>query len=259
VTAFGLGWMPDAPDDRDYDAAGVLGAALAQGETPIVGSVLDQLGRPLQQGSLPSCVAQAVAKLLFAAHKRKGAVDPPLASRMAIWFLARATHGMQRYATGTHLRSAFLALNRFGFCPESKHPYDANLYATLPSTSALRASIDQARPTSYMRIFEEGEARIAAVRRAILAGFPVAFGTLVSDAFVAGRPGAVWDPPRGGGIAGGHAMIVAGYDQDDFVVLNSWGEGWGDRGLCRLSSEYVAWDETRDLWVVPDAQLYSEV
>ena len=28
-------------------------------------------------------------------------------------------------------------------------------------------------------------------------------------------------------LAGGHAFAIVGYDQDGFIVLNSWGRNWG--------------------------------
>ena len=38
---------------------------------------------------------------------------------------------------------------------------------------------------------------------------------------------------------GGHAMLLVGYDDGDgtFIVRNSWGADWGDRGYCRMSYE----------------------
>ena len=52
---------------------------------------------------------------------------------------------------------------------------------------------------------------------------------------------------------GGHAFVLVGYDQEGFLVLNSWGEGWGGYdgvpGLAHWS--YPDWAETvLDGWVL---------
>lgn len=246
----GLGWRPDAHDPRDLSAR----LRLLTDEPPPSASLRRLLGEPLDQGSLGSCVAHAVAKLLFASHRKQGVPDPPLASRLAVYYLARAAEGNERLDAGCTLRAAFRALNALGFCPESAWPYTLERFAEQPPVLAFQLAHDQRKPTDYYRLFEEGAARLDAVRRMVAAGLPVAFGTLVSPAFVADDfAGSIWDPPSLGAVAGGHAMVVGGYDEDGFDVLNSWGPEWGRAGWCRLSPTYLAWGETRDLWVARHA------
>ncbi|MGQ0669311.1 MAG: C1 family peptidase [Actinomycetota bacterium] len=38
---------------------------------------------------------------------------------------------------------------------------------------------------------------------------------------------------------GGHAVAIAGYTPDRFVVRNSWGTTWGDRGFAYASAAYA--------------------
>jgi hypothetical protein len=46
----------------------------------------------------------------------------------------------------------------------------------------------------------------------------------------------------------GHAFAIVGYDQDGFIVQNSWGNGWGTRGLAVLT--YDDWIKNGyDCWV----------
>ncbi|XP_020268121.1 zingipain-2-like [Asparagus officinalis] len=39
-------------------------------------------------------------------------------------------------------------------------------------------------------------------------------------------------------IQGSHAMVIVGYGEDNginyWIVMNSWGEEWGDEGYCRI-------------------------
>ena len=40
-------------------------------------------------------------------------------------------------------------------------------------------------------------------------------------------------------VRGGHAVCLAGYTKDYFIVRNSWGTGWGDRGFAYASNDYT--------------------
>jgi hypothetical protein len=47
---------------------------------------------------------------------------------------------------------------------------------------------------------------------------------------------------------GGHAFAIVGYNQEGFIVHNSWGDGWGTKGCAVLS--YEDWlDNAMDCWV----------
>ncbi len=47
---------------------------------------------------------------------------------------------------------------------------------------------------------------------------------------------------------GGHAFAIVGYDARGFLILNSWGTGWGDGGFATL--KYEDWlDNAMDCWV----------
>ena len=41
-------------------------------------------------------------------------------------------------------------------------------------------------------------------------------------------------------MRGGHAVTVVGYRTDGrFIVRNSWGTGWGDKGFAYPSEAYI--------------------
>lgn len=47
---------------------------------------------------------------------------------------------------------------------------------------------------------------------------------------------------------GGHAFVIIGYNQDGFIIQNSWGKGWGSGGRAVL--RYEDWlDNAMDCWV----------
>lgn len=73
-----------------------------------------------------------------------------------------------------------------------------------------------------------------AFRRALAAGFPIAFGMTLDQAFMDLPSGQVYDGPTGA-IIGSHALRVVGYKPGMFLIANSWGTSWCDGGFCWLS------------------------
>jgi hypothetical protein len=62
--------------------------------------------------------------------------------------------------------------------------------------------------------------------------------------------GRYWMIPRrkAGPSDGGHAFAIVGYNQNGFIIHNSWGTGWGTKGRAVLS--YEDWlDNAMDSWV----------
>lgn len=263
-----LGYVPDPPDQRDY-ALGLSDLGLSTAPPSQV-MLTEQLGPALDQGPLESCTAFATGKLVRSSHVRQGMGKPERLSEMAQWWYCRATHGMAAHNTGSYLRTNFQVLNEFGFCPSCLWPYvtEGDAWRRQPPVRALRGSYDQSthggRLAVYRRITETGLARIGAVQAALHAGYPVAYGTDVSEAFVRGElgHGPVLPPADGEPIAGGHAMVLGGYDHDTpdgrarFWSLNSWGQGWGDEGWWQMSADYLCDGRTRDLWVCEAAPVF---
>jgi hypothetical protein len=261
------GYRPDPYSEADkLYAFNLLGLKAAPSEHTLE----FYLGEALTQGGLGSCVAQAVAKAIWASHAQNPAVGvPKLASRLAIYYLARATHGMTKWDSGTHIRAAFQILNRFGFAVEELWPYTDSKqvvinglakFQMMPPTRVFRGGYDQAlknKPAVYRRILESGYERVDQVKEAIYAGFPVIFGTQVSKTFRRDAAiGHVLDPPTGN-FAGGHAMVIGAYTPHGAHVLNSWGKDFGNNGWVWLSWDYIAAPITRDLWTVRHAPPYS--
>ena len=52
---------------------------------------------------------------------------------------------------------------------------------------------------------------------------------------------------------GGHAVLAIGYDdsQGRFIVRNSWGQKWGDKGYFTMPYDYLTTpDLSDDFWVI---------
>lgn len=265
-----LGWLPDPlkrpGETPDFDADDVLAAAPPP---PPSHSLSALIGNDvLDQGSLGSCVANAGFQAIRIWHRGHNHTAAPLGSRLFGYWWARAYHDATKQDAGTYIRLFFQAIGKFGFCPEDVWPYKPHdkirgvpMWQKQPPLAALERGLAQktkGETLAYRRIYETGSERVQAVMRAVASGHPVVFGTDVPTSFGASD---VFDRPRAGeSIAGGHAMLIDGYDQSGarFDVLNSWGRGWGRNGRIWMTAEALTWSATRDLWIVEHAPVFEE-
>jgi hypothetical protein len=220
-------WQPDPFKAKDFDASTLLQAVKA---VPSKYSLRRLILNILNQESLGSCVANAIAQAVRAAHVQMGVPIPLLLSRLFSYYFARATHGDTQLDKGTWLRACFDAIRILGFCPEAFWPYDITKFNQFPSALAARAAADQATAVGYYRITSTGDQRIRDIQAAIAANHCVVFGTQVSNKFAEfGEGSAPLDTPTSSEtILGGHALTLAEYETlpSGTVVFhgpNSWG------------------------------------
>jgi len=245
--SYGLGYLPDPRDDRDQPFSV---SAQGLGVEPYMavdyrGSISDVL----HQSRLPSCVAQAICQGILLRERILGITDTELTSRFFTWWYARVQHGADDRVSGTHIRYGFKALKALGRPPESAWPQKIDDdYAKQKPPPQITMAAYPGRAASYHRVADAG--RVTEIKRCLSAGMPVVFGTTVGESFL-DRNG----PHTNVGIpeddyAGGHAMLIVGYDAEGVWVCNSWGENWRAGGFVHLTWDYIMWYETRDLWAV---------
>lgn len=211
---------------------------------------LSAYSTPSNQFELSSCVGNATADSVEILNAIAGYQAVQL-SRLFVYAMARIRSGDPKLENddGTHIRTAFDTLSRFGVCDEYLWPYNTALVGTSPSLKAQRQAVGH-RIHSYYRIDSDGDQRIADIVTALHAKHPVVFGTLVASEFQNVRDRTPLNRPGANAvILGGHAMIIVGYIGGNFLIKNSWGTGWGSHGFCVMSPEYITWDNTWDLWV----------
>ncbi len=261
------GWRPDPRTEtdpygdtvdlvaKDWNVKDFLAKAppkLADGDVD-----LSKYATDTNQWSLSSCAGNATAdsvEILDAIEEEDDAkadgrapVPQPQLSRLFVYNMARERAGELALDEGTYIRYCFDVLARFGICEENVWPYDEAKVFTSPTLKAQRRALGH-KIHGFYRIKSTEEQRLDDIVAALRAKHPVVFGTLIDHTFQADNGPTVIGPP-GSVTIGGHAMIVVGYVGGLFKVKNSWGPGWRDKGYCLMKPEYLAWDETQDLWV----------
>ncbi len=243
--------VADPADDRDrrYVADRQAGATRPAAVSPreyqhYVGTTWHQRGQ--------ECAGFALAAIANF-HLRRHRDDPtlPSVSRRMMYEVAQM-YDHESFESGSTLRGALKGWSRTGVALDEQWPYDArdedgSRHGTLDLARQLDA---RHRPLlSYSKI--DG-ADIATMQDALVAGYPL---------YVSSRIHVGWyrlflpdaDPTivrrSDDADKGGHAFVVAGYDERGFWVHNSWGPEWGTDGYALLS--YSEWIERHlDVWVV---------
>jgi len=236
----GLGYLRDPVDKRDWHLDRLaLGAA-----PPNAASLRSRVDTVLNQGATQSCVAHAWVQALRVGDHLDGRPSTEVASRLFVYFNARAMHDAEHQDAGTYLRTCAQGVVRFGRPAEHLWPFDTRHVNDHPSWKSYRAAYDWRGPRGYYRI---ASGDLNSIRVAVAAGKPVAFGMDVDLAFLADAGPHVIGPAEDAPV-GGHAMCVVGYDGGEFEVVNSWGTAWRDQGFARLTAARMA--TATDLWAV---------
>lgn len=198
------------------------------------------------QYDIGSCVGNGVVKQFRHVLKVNGQPDFD-ASRLFAYWIARTD---KLNDTGASIRDAFKAMNRYGLCSEKLHPYITKNFANTPSEEAFKEALDH-QTIRYERIPQSK----FAIQDAVSKGYPVVYGKLLYESFMSdqvARTGIVPVPNiRNEECYGGHCMVIFDYESFGTVEPNSWGRGWGDKGIATVPWEYVLNPELCfDFWVL---------
>jgi len=270
---YGLGWLPDYPDFRDYTPEHKtiqpllkqmkVGKAVKASLPPSVD--LRAWCPPIEdQGSLGSCTANAGVGMMEYFERRAFGkhID---ASRL---FLYKVTRNLLHWTgdTGAFLRSTMGALVLFGVPPEEYWPYKIADFDKEPS--AFCYAFGQAyQAISYYRLDPPGTSAaqlLNTIKTNLSGGLPSMFGfTVYSSYSQASATGKLPYPTPKEKIVGGHAIVAVGYDDKmkikntnpgavetvgAFLIRNSWGTGWGAAGYGWLPYQYVLSGLAEDWW-----------
>lgn len=222
----------------------------------------------VDQGDLGSCAGNATGQIIRGEMVRTGAgFEVPFPARRWLYELALIRQGTPGQDVGTNLATCLDCAAEFGYPPETVMPYDIAEFGKLPSPSHWHEAIDQRASSGlcYHQIHETGAARVLPVRQASTTGHLIAFGTTVTEEFCSSQPPELVDVPKAGDTyAGGHAMVICGYEaimgaRPRYLTLTSWGRDFGKGGFFWMSEEYITWYLTRDIWICSNVPHYSEV
>jgi C1A family cysteine protease len=223
------------------------------------------------QGELGSCTANAGT----AAYMMLKKINTEH-SRLYLYYEERRLEGTTDEDAGASMRSVGMALNKIGICTEELWPYIEKKFAEDPPNEADSDAINH-RITAYKKLLSS-----TAIKHYLAEKHgPVLIGMEVYESFEhISRDGFVPMPDTSDELLlGGHAVLVVGYDDNlkkqnkawnllkkivkiftgsngnteentgYFIVLNSWGTDWGDKGYFYLPYTFME-KHAFDFWVL---------
>ena len=210
-----------------------------------------------------SCVANAMAGAYEYLAKRELG-DSEDVSRLYIYYNARYLDGSHEEDAGSRMKTAIDGLIEYGACSEQLWPNDESMINDEPDEDAYTQG-------SNFRIVEAEyiETDLALWKETLAAGYPIAFALNTFKNFddASRNRGRVPMPKANAETRqthGWHAMLCVGYSDIDkvFIVRNSWGIEWGDKGYCYIPYDYVMHGDYNghDSWVIKSVENldYSE-
>lgn len=268
---YGLGWIPDYPDFRDYtEKTNKIKEVIALGrrteKLPVSVDLRDWCSPAEDQGKLGSCTAHAGVGVIEYYERRSFGkhID---ASRL---FLYKVTRNLMKMKgdTGAFLRTTMGAMVLFGVPPEEYWQYtDGDGFDQEPPAFCY-AFAQSYQTVKYFRHDPpgiSGSALLGKLKTYLAKGHPAMFGfTVYSSIEQSEKTGRIPFPSEKERIEGGHAVVSVGYDdrmkiknkyanietEGVLLIRNSWGKDWGEEGYGWLPYDFVLKGLARDFWSV---------
>jgi C1A family cysteine protease len=243
VRKYGFKKSPPQPTDKTYS----LHSGLFSAGTPLPASVdLRSKCPPVyDQGELGSCTANAGCCAVEFDMIAQGEKDTT-PSRMFLYFVERDTDGDVNDDGGSTLRTCIQCIDTYGVCDEPLWPYNIDNFTVKPSNQCYV----QALTRKGLNAFSLNQNLYELQHCLAVYSRPFVFGITLYDSFES-------DAVASNGIVpmphvhhekclGGHAITCVGYKSDHsaagsgyFIIRNSWGPNWGDKGYFYLPYAYV--------------------
>ena len=204
------------------------------------------------QGELGSCTGNAISGALGYLRYNDPSLEDWSPSRLFIYYHERVLEGTTEEDNGAMIRNGIKVIGKMGAPPEALWPYDLSKWKTDPS-EAIDTEAHKYLAMTYYRV---DWTDLEEVKGCLAAGFPIVFGFSVFsnlDSVGHGDKAVLTMPSAHDKPEGGHAVVLCGYNSDKqlFLVRNSWGETWGDKGYFWMPEKYITDPElSDDYWTI---------
>ena len=244
----------DTPDSRDKV---MLTHKVSPEIVPLIKDMRPTFPGIYDQGDVGSCTGNSIAGALDFIHKQ----DHPdsdffYPSRLFIYYNERDMEGDVQIDGGASIRDGIKSVNSIGACKETTWPYIEASFAVKPSDAAYTEA------KNYQAIqYEQVPRTLEFMKSTLAANIPIVTGISIYESFESQEVAATGIVPMPNleleQSLGGHAVCVVGYDSNRkvFIVRNSWGVNWGDKGYFYLPFDYIlnpnlCWDS----WAIMKAE-----
>ena len=209
------------------------------------------------QGQIGACTVFAISSIYEYILKRNTDEQADL-SESFVYYNVRHLEGKELEDTGSSFQDVIASIGKQGICTEELHPYTC-LLSDIPSEEAYLDG-EKRRITKALNVnITEKD-----IKSALQEGYPVAISLKIFESFnaISGFVKRPTEEEIESADFGYHAMVVVGYSDDTkfFLVRNSWGEHFGNKGYCYIPYSYISDPElNRMACIVTEVSFQNDV
>ena len=234
------GAMPPKTDLRDYK---YIPVAMAAEEAVIPPAFELEVGEVKNQGAIGSCVAHVAAEIEEYFNKKETHMTIPLSPGYV--------YG-RRYeykGEGMYLRDALKTLRNYGVCYNDEFPYNEEVPLILDKFNAVKEwKTDKYHQISSYFSIDVNDAD--AIKQALLNFGPV-MGSVKWYSDIKVKDGII--ESRQDFSFGYHCIMIYGYNEQGWLIQNSWGSKWGNGGRAIYPYELGL----TEAWGISDTTTYN--
>jgi len=197
------------------------------------------------QENTGSCVGWASTDGVMRYHMHKAGKlgEKDLLSVRDTWMSSKETDPDTAHATtcieeaGTYLKTAMDVCRKWGVVPEKMLPFHISTLMYTGHETTFYAVAAQRRASAYYNLGKD----LNQWRTWLASHGPILAGLSVDATWDnATATHGLLDTFQPNTVRGGHAVCVVGYTAEKrFIVRNSWGTAWGDKGFGYASEAYI--------------------
>lgn len=191
------------------------------------------------QGQVGACASFAFTSVYEYILNKNGKLTESDLSERFLYYNTRKRMGAIDKDSGSNMYDAGKALEEEGLCSEDLCKYVNDFEGHLEAPSAQAYADGLTRRVAEIKNVTIKEQDI---KSALVEGYPVIVSLHLHESFNnIGSDGFVKRPDDADPVVGWHAMVIVGFSDKDkvFIVRNSWGTDFGDKGYCYIPYSYV--------------------
>lgn len=202
-----------------------------------------KMGPIKDQGFVGSCVAHALAETIEYFNRRERDQKTPMSTDY-IYGNRRFTVNMQE---GLVLRDALKTVCKYGDVPKAQFSGNTEVPEVIDKFEAYVVSNpDRGLPyrfSSYARV-----SSISDIKHSLLSGYPVVIALEWYNDMKLDDDYVLTSKFKKADYSGGHCVVIYGWNERGWKVMNSWGKLWGNNGTFILDYEHPI----AESWAISD-------